>query len=209
VWLRLTLVHTHARAQADALQRLDEFMAAQLSHYEATRQRADGGGVSKLSPYLHFGQLSVRSVAAALATAGGARVSKTFAHRLAWRDLAYWQLHHFPAITHAPLRAAQLARQPWAPPPLAASHLAAWQAGATGYPLVDAGMRELRATGWMQQSVRMVAASFLVRTLHVPWTEGLAWFHDNLVDADMAINSMMWANCGGACMRVVCAAFVC
>ena len=185
-------------SEAAALSRLDDFMASQLPSYEATRQRADGSGVSRLSPYLRFGQLSPRRVAAALHAAGGAKTSRTFAHRLGWRDLAYWQLHHFPAITHAPLRAAQLAAQPWAPPEVADMRLRAWQRGATGYPLVDAGMRELRRSGWMQQSVRMVAASFLIRVLHVPWQHGLAWFHDNLEDADVAINSMMWANAAGA-----------
>ena len=76
------------------------------------------------------------------------------------------------------------------------SRLRAWQQGRTGYPMVDAGMRCLYATGWMHQSVRMVVASFLVEYLGVSWVAGARWFHETLVDADLAINSMMWQNAG-------------
>lgn len=88
-----------------------------------------------------------------------------------WRDLAYWQLHQWPTLPHSGLRE-QLSTRPWAQGAEAAARLEAWRRGRTGFPLVDAGMRELWATGWMQQSVRMVAASFLVDVLNVPWTEG-------------------------------------
>ena len=182
-------------SEAAALSLLEEFVGQGHFSYEAERHRADGRAVSRLSPYLHFGQLSPRRLHAEVMAAGGAGVSKTFAHRLRWRDLAYWQLFTFPHIGTIALRAYSPA---WVEEPLATVRLRAWQAGATGYPLVDAAMRQLRHTGWMQQSVRMVAASFLVRVLHVSWTAGLAWFHDNLVDADLAINAMMWANAAGA-----------
>ena len=187
-------------SEAAALSRCDAYCADALRADVAPRGRAAAASASRLSPYLRFGQLSPRRLAAAAAAAaGGASASsaRAFTRRLTWRDLAYWQLARFPALTHAPLRRC-LEAQAWAPQPQRAARLAAWRRGATGYPLVDAAMRELYATGWMQQSYRMVAASFLVRCLRVPWTEGLAWFHDTLLDADAAINSMMWANCAGA-----------
>jgi deoxyribodipyrimidine photolyase len=179
-------------SEADALSRCDAYCTAELL--------ADGAAASRLSPYLRFGQLSPRRLAAAAAAASGGAstpAARSFTRRLVWRDLAYWQLSRFPAVTHAPLRWS-LDAQSWAQPPQREQRLAAWRRGATGFPLVDAAMRELFATGWMQQRFRMVAASFLVRSLRVPWQDGLAWFHDTLVDADVAINSMMWANCAGA-----------
>ena len=180
-------------SEAQALVTCTAFVRDQLARYEATRHLADGSGVSKLSPYLHFGQLSPRTLSRALDAAGASKVSKTFAHRLTWRDLAYWQLHHFPDLPTLGVRAYE---PPWVDAFTTTTRLAAWQFGRTGYPLVDAAMRELRATGWQHQSMRMVAAAFLVRCLHVSWTHGLQWFHDNLIDADLAINSMMWANSG-------------
>ena len=184
-------------SEAAALRRCDAFCVTQMRDYEAAKARADGSGVSRLSYFLRAGLLSPRRLAVAAAAAGGAAASRTFAHRLHWRDLAYWQLHLYPHLPRTALRPS-LASLPWAPEPLASTRLRAWQRGCTGFPLVDAGMRELRATGWMQQSVRMVVASFLVRVLHVSWTHGLAWFADNLIDADAAINAMMWSNCAGA-----------
>ena len=178
-------------SETDALAAVDVFLRSGLARYEAARHLADGSGVSKLSPYLHFGQLSPRTLAAALEAAETR--SKTYSHRLVWRDLAYWQLHHFPQLPVAGVRCYSPA---WCPPDAAAPRLAAWRAGQTGFPLVDAAMRELRSTGWQQQSMRMVCAAFLVRHLRVSWTHGFEWFHDNLVDADLAINAMMWANSG-------------
>ena len=178
-------------SEADALAAVDVFIRSGLARYEASRHLADGSGVSKLSPYLHFGQLSPRTLATTLEVAETR--SKTYAHRLVWRDLAYWQLHHFPQLPVAGVRCYSPA---WCAPEVAAPRLAAWRAGQTGFPLVDAAMRELRLTGWQQQSMRMVCAAFLVRHLHVAWTAGFDWFHDNLIDADLAINAMMWANSG-------------
>ena len=180
-----------------------------------------------MSPYLRFGQLSARHCHRSLVAAGAKQISKTFTRRVVWRDLAYWQLHHFPRMSEEPIRA-HYAGMRWRDPsgvddseddagPAAAaaaaddddpfggaaffdgeagSPLCRWQEGRTGYPLVDAGMRELRRTGWMQQSVRMVCAAFLVEYLRIHWVHGALWFHDNLVDADLAINSMMWQNAG-------------
>ena len=118
--------------------------------------------------------------------------TKTFGRRLHWRDLASYQLAAFPEMTHKPIRAHYESHE-WSDDRAA---LRAWQTGRTGYPMVDAGMRCLYATGWMHQSVRMVCAAFLVEYLGISWVEGARWFHDTLVDADVAINSMMWQNAG-------------
>ena len=117
---------------------------------------------------------------------------KTFARRLHWRDLASFHLSVFPEMPWRPIRA-HYASHEWSGD---ASALRAWQRGNTGFPMVDAGMRCLYATGWMHQSVRMVVASFLIEYLGISWVDGARWFHDTLVDADLAINSMMWQNAG-------------
>ncbi|CAG9465499.1 unnamed protein product [Pedinophyceae sp. YPF-701] len=176
-----------------ALELLDRFVASSVGGYEADKGFADARGVSKLSPYLHSGQLSARTMLAELARAGAKGASGTLWRRLAWRDLAYWQLHHWPAMCRDPIRGAGYNKMVWNDDPEA---LRAWQEGRTGFPLVDAGMRELWQTGWMQQNVRMAAALCLTEYLGIHWIEGLRWFHDTLVDADLAINSMMWQNAG-------------
>jgi deoxyribodipyrimidine photolyase len=165
-----------------------------LRGYESRRSRADvPEAVSRLSPYLRFGQLSARQLYHAVRDTGLARDQvKTFSRRLHWRDLAYFQLHTFPRMAWQPIRAHYHAHG-WSSD---AAALRAWQRGRTGFPMVDAGMRCLWATGWMHQSVRMVTASFLVEYLGISWVEGARWFHDTLVDADVAINAMMWQNAG-------------
>jgi deoxyribodipyrimidine photo-lyase len=107
---------------------------------------------------------------------------------LGWREFAGHLLYHFPETPVAPLRP-EFATFPWRND---MGSLAAWQKGMTGYPLVDAGMRELWHTGWMHNRVRMVAASFLVKHLLIDWREGAAWFWDTLVDADLANNTLGW-----------------
>jgi deoxyribodipyrimidine photo-lyase len=114
---------------------------------------------------------------------------------LGWREFAHHLLHHFPRTPEEPLRA-EFVRFPWRK---GQEGLRAWQRGRTGYPLVDAGMRELWATGWMHNRVRMVVASFLVKNLLISWREGARWFWDTLVDADLASNTLGWqwtAGCG-------------
>eukprot|EP00892_Ulva_mutabilis_P003954 jgi/Ulvmu1/1930/UM012_0090.1 len=181
-------------SEAAALNLLEDFIACKLEIYESSRALARGDAVSRLSPYLHFGMISPRTVMARLAAAGAKSVSKTFWRRLVWRDLAYWQLHHWPRMPTHSIRPAY-ERQAWA---FDAATLRRWQAGRTGFPLVDAGMRELWATGYMHQNVRMVVACFLTEYLSLHWVHGARWFHDTLVDADLAINSMMWQNAGKA-----------
>ena len=118
-----------------------------------------------------------------------------YLRQLVWREFAHHLLYHFPHTTDRPLRP-NFEHFPWATNTAA---LKAWQRGRTGYPLVDAGMRELWTTGWMHNRVRMVVASFLVKDLLISWTEGTRWFWDTLVDADLANNTLGWqwtAGCG-------------
>ena len=176
---------------------------------EKTRFRADLDLTGALiSPHVRFGELSPRRVVAevskALDRGDGGRAPRslsTFLRRFAWRDLAYWSLWYFPTLCDAPLRP-QYEKQAWADAAAACdagdacSKLRAWQLGLTGFPLVDAAMRQLWVWGWMPNYVRHVVASFLVEHLHLDWRHGEAWFHDTLVDADAAINAFMWQNGG-------------
>jgi deoxyribodipyrimidine photolyase len=173
---------------------LDRFLAegGGLSKYESERHLADASAVARISPYLRFGMLSSRTMYWASKAANAKDLAKTFWRRLVWRDLAYWQLLLFPQMTDEPIRA-HYSGQKWNTD---RTSIERWFQGKTGYPIVDAGMRELWATGWMTQNVRMVVAIFLVEYLNVNWIEGARWFHHTLVDADPAINPMMWQNAG-------------
>lgn len=181
-------------SEAAALGALKRFLApgAGFSRYEKERNLADASGVARISPYLRFGMLSCRLMHWEIKAAGGRHTSVTFWRRLTWRDLAYWQLLHFPKMREVPVRA-HYAGQAWNHSKEA---LTLWQKGQTGFPLVDAGLRELWATGWMAQNVRMAAAVVLCELLNINWVEGEKWFHHTLVDADPAINAMMWQNAG-------------
>ncbi|MGE5284706.1 MAG: cryptochrome/photolyase family protein [Actinomycetota bacterium] len=182
--------------------RLSGFLANAMASYPVDRDRPGREGTSRLSPYLHFGCVgvrqawhAVRSRAGADSAPGAARGAEAFLRQLAWREFARHLLFHCPATVHAPMRL-EFTSFPWRDDPAA---LVAWQEGRTGYPLVDAGMRQLWKTGWMHNRVRMVAASFLVKDLLLPWRMGAAWFFDTLVDADLANNTFGWqwvAGCG-------------
>jgi len=111
-----------------------------------------------------------------------------FMKEVVWREFSYYLLFHFPSLPEEPFRP-EFERFPWAP---AKGALEAWQRGRTGYPIVDAGLRELWQTGWMHNRVRMITASFLIKDLLVPWQDGEAWFWDTLVDADLASNAASW-----------------
>ena len=184
--------------------RLKAFFAGCADTYDEQRNQPGIEGTSRLSPHLHFGEISPRQIwaaARARAKASGvfpsSRGIQTFLSEIGWREFAHHLLHHFPWTPEQPLRPA-FARFPWAQDPGGAG-LRAWQRGCTGYPIVDAGMRQLWHTGWMHNRVRMIAASFLVKHLRLPWTEGAAWFWDTLVDADLANNTLGWqwsAGCG-------------
>jgi len=177
--------------EVGARERLDRFLAEALAAYPTGRDRPDRPGTSRLSPHLHFGEVSARQAwhAARAAREGQARdAAAAFVRELGRREFAYHLLFHFPETPEQPLRKS-FAAFPWKQD---VSRLAAWQRGRTGYPFVDAGMRELWRTGWMHNRVRMVAASFLVKDLLIPWQDGAAWFWDTLVDADLANNTLGW-----------------
>ena len=172
-----------------------------MGDYGALRDLPGVTGTSRLSPHLHFGEISPRQcwhAANTFAEARGGAVSKggqDFLRELVWREFSYHLLHHWPTLPERPFRA-DFERFPWRADDDA---LRAWEAGRTGYPIVDAGMRELWHTGWMHNRVRMVVASFLVKHLLIPWQAGEAWFWDTLVDADLANNAASWqwvAGCG-------------
>jgi len=169
-----------------------------LRQYAEDRDRPDRQGTSGLSPHLHFGEVSPRQVWHDVRAASEpyfAAHADPFLRQLGWREFAHHVLWHFPHTATQPLRE-QFADFPWQDNQAA---LRAWQRGRTGYPLVDAAMRQLWSTGWMHNRLRMVVASFLTKHLLVPWQAGAAWFHDTLVDADLANNVLGWqwtAGCG-------------
>jgi deoxyribodipyrimidine photo-lyase len=185
-----------------AWRRLEHFLEAALFDYPAARDRLDCAGTSGLSAHLHFGEIGPRQVWQALERLkrydSRPRVlaaAETFQRQLLWREFAHHLLEHFPATPHEPLYA-KYEDFPWRDDP---ERLEAWQRGRTGIPLVDAGMRELWATGFMHNRARMVVASFLTRNLGLHWLHGARWFWDTLVDADLANNTLGWqwaAGCG-------------
>ena len=173
---------------------LDSFLHRAIDSYAGDRDRPDRVGTSRLSPFLHFGEISARQVWHAVRRARSAG-GEAFLRELVWREFSYHLLFHFPHTPQQPLRP-EFRGFPWR---VEERELKAWTRGQTGYPLVDAGMRELWHTGWMHNRVRMLAASFLVKHLLIPWQEGAAWFWDALADADLANNTMGWqwtAGCG-------------
>ena len=184
-----------------ARQRLTPFVSDVVGDYATVRDLPAQVGTSRLSPHLHFGEISPRTVwhavRAKLASQElpGGPGAEAYLKELGWREFAHHLLFHFPNTTDQPLRT-EFAKFPWEDNP---SALRAWQRGRTGFPIVDAGMRELWATGWMHNRVRMIVASFLVKDLRLHWRLGAAWFWNTLVDADLASNSLGWqwsAGCG-------------
>ena len=169
---------------------LRRFRREALSAYPVNRDRPDLPGTSRLSPHLHFGEVSPGEVWRAVMAGmrDNPKASESYLRQLVWREFAYHLLYHFPATAEQPLRP-EFAKFPWRTRP---KWFDAWKRGRTGYPLVDAGMRELWRTGWMHNRVRMVAASFLVKHLLISWQEGAKWFWDTLVDADLANNTLGW-----------------
>jgi deoxyribodipyrimidine photo-lyase len=180
--------------EAGAQARLERFLAAAIEGYKEERNRPDLESTSRLSPHLHFGEISPRQLWHAARGREG-RGAEHFVSELLWREFSYHLLFHFPELPERNWRASFDAF-PWADDPAA---LEAWRRGRTGYPIVDAGMRELWQTGWMHNRVRMIAGSFLVKDLMLPWQRGKEWFWDTLVDADLANNAASWqwvAGCG-------------
>jgi deoxyribodipyrimidine photo-lyase len=183
-----TMDETWRPGEAGAHARLRAFASKPLASYAKTRDRPDCDGTSALSPYLHFGEISARQVWHALAAKGAKVADSTFAAELIWREFAHHLIYHFPHTVLEPLDR-RFERFAWSRD---TAHLQAWQRGRTGIPIVDAGMRQLWATGWMHNRVRMIVASFLVKNLRIHWLEGARWFWDTLVDADLANNTLNW-----------------
>jgi len=188
--------------EAGAHRNLDEFIDSALFAYRNGRDRPGIAGTSRLSPHLHFGEIGPRQIWHAATTRSIAETGsptapgvETFLSEIAWREFAHHLLYHFPTLPETPLRP-EFVAFPWRDDPAGQD---AWQRGMTGYPIVDAGMRELWTTGWMHNRVRMIAASFLIKDLLLPWRAGEDWFWDTLVDADLANNAASWqwvAGCG-------------
>ncbi len=170
-----------------ANKKLKRFLKEAVADYETGRDQPDDYGTSRMSPHLHFGEISPHKIWYALQTQSSDG-SQAYLRELGWREFAYHVLVNFPETPDQPLRS-QFENFPWKHN---AKALRAWQRGQTGYPIVDAGMRELWTTGWMHNRVRMIVASFLTKDLLIDWREGAQWFWDTLVDADLANNTMGW-----------------
>ena len=188
---------------AGAKKRLDRFLQSALFDYSTRRDLPGEEGVSGLSPHLHFGELSPQQIwravrrAEQIARETGSSPANSdgspYLRQLIWREFAHHLLFHFPHTPDQPLRP-EFEQFPWI---ASEQTLTRWQKGLTGYPIVDAGMRQLWQTGWMHNRVRMIVGSFLVKDLLLSWQDGAAWFWDTLVDADLANNTLGWQWIGG------------
>ncbi|EMY32646.1 deoxyribodipyrimidine photolyase [Arthrobacter crystallopoietes BAB-32] len=184
---------------------LEDFVDGALADYEQGRDRPAVQGTSRLSPYLRWGHVSpfqVRAAVLAREAERGSSAVRAYLGELGWREFCWHQLYHHPLLAKQNLRP-EFDAFPWQRPGSGGGdgndggaspsvRLLAWQRGRTGVPLVDAGQRELWATGWMHNRVRMVSASFLVKNLGIDWRLGEHWFWDTLVDADPATNPASW-----------------
>ena len=185
-----------------AHQLLSDFLDRTVAEYPDLRDRPDLDGTSRLSPHLHFGEISPHQIwhetRIRLTAQKGKSMqagAEAFLRQIVWREFAFHLLFHFPETADCPLRP-EFKKFPWR---RNKKQLQAWRDGQTGYPFIDAGMRELLNTGTMHNRVRMAAASFLVKDLTIPWQEGAAWFWQRLADADLANNTLGWqwtAGCG-------------
>jgi|TARA_B110000259_G_scaffold35206_1_gene39367 deoxyribodipyrimidine photo-lyase len=181
--------------EVGALERLSAFLEGELTNYKQGRDYPALKSVSRLSPHLHFGEVSPNQVWYASKFLESSDDQEHFLRELAWREFSYNLLYHFPALPTDNLQT-NFDSFPWVENE---ESLRRWQEGKTGYPLVDAGMRELWQTGYMHNRVRMVVGSFLVKNLLLHWHHGERWFWDCLLDADLANNSASWqwvAGCG-------------
>jgi len=183
-----------------ARKRLTDFLRESVDHYAEGRDRPDRDYTSRLSPHLAFGEISPLTIwheTRARIDAGdiAQKSAEKFLSEIAWREFSYNLLFHHGDLPVEPLRK-EFASFDWRAD---TDGLKAWQKGLTGYPIVDAGMRQLWRTGWMHNRVRMIVASFLIKDQLIHWRDGEAWFWDTLVDADLANNAASWqwvAGCG-------------
>lgn len=178
-----------------AQNRLQQFIDESLSQYKDGRNFPAQPFVSKLSPHLHFGEISPNQIWHELRKIGDNKHIEHFCSELGWREFSYNKLYYHPGLPMENLQT-KFDAFAWVEDQ---SLLTAWQKGQTGIPMVDAGMRELWQTGYMHNRVRMITGSFLVKNLRLHWHHGQAWFWDTLIDADLANNSFNWqwvAGCG-------------
>lgn len=194
--------HTYWKpGEEEALKKVRNFFKKNIQKYNCARDLPDTEGTSRLSPHFHFGEIHPQRVLRMLADKYG-DLNKIrdpnviqFMKEILWREFSYHLLQHFPKTPTQPLRESYKAF-PWKKNQ---KLFTAWTKGKTGYPIVDAGMRQLWQTGWMHNRVRMITASFLIKHLGISWKEGAKWFWDTLVDADLANNTQGWqwtAGCG-------------
>ena len=179
--------------EAAAQQRFATFIDEGLGFYKDGRNLPDQPYVSRLSPHLHFGEISPNQLWYTVRSIGGD--AEHFCRQLGWREFSHSLLYYNPQLPHQNLQT-KFDDFAWVDN---AAYLRAWQNGQTGIPMVDAGMRELWQTGYMHNRVRMIVGSFLVKNLRLHWHHGERWFWDTLVDADLANNSASWqwiAGCG-------------
>ena len=176
--------------EAGGQARLRRFLAEGLASYGERRNLPGIASTSMLSPHIVWGEVSLAQAwfAADAAAENAGKGLAVFQSELLWREFSIYQLWHHPDLPEQPLRR-NFAAMAWRDDP---AGLAAWQRGQTGFPIVDAGMRQLWQTGWMHNRVRMIVASFLTKHLLLPWQAGEAWFWDTLVDADLAANAASW-----------------
>lgn len=191
-------LHGHwTPGEAGARQRLADFVDEALADYPEGRDRPDRDGTSRLSPHLHHGELSPRQVWQATRGHAG-QGQRKFRAELGWREFGYHLLWHFPETPQANFNP-RFNGFSWRAGQAAGGDLEAWQRGQTGIDIIDAGMRQLWASGWMHNRVRMLVGSLLTKNLGIHWREGARWFWDTLVDADLANNTLGWqwvAGCG-------------
>ena len=195
-WHRGMMSHWEVGEDA-AHRRLEEFCRQGLEDYRAARDFPARDGTSRLSPHLHFGELSPHQAWQRISQAehsGGGPGAAAFLRELAWREFSYSLMYHFPDLPEKNFNP-RFDSFEWLDN---ASGLEAWRRAETGFPLVDAGLRELWQTGYMHNRVRMVVASFLIKNMLVHWRTGEEWFWDCLVDADLANNSASWQWCAGS-----------
>jgi deoxyribodipyrimidine photo-lyase len=177
--------------------RLEQFCEDRLQDYRRARDFPAIDATSRISPHLHFGEISPHQLwqrIEHLASRGDTDGATHFLRELGWREFSFHLLYHFPGLPEDNFNA-RFDRFEWRADPAA---LALWQRGQTGFPIVDAGMRELWQTGYMHNRVRMIVASFLIKNLLIHWRNGADWFWDCLFDADLANNSASWQWCAGS-----------
>ncbi|MGB3456137.1 MAG: deoxyribodipyrimidine photo-lyase, partial [Litorimonas sp.] len=184
-WGSKMMAH-HTPGEAGAKDRLEDFLAGPIEHYAAGRNRPDKDLTSRLSPHLAHGEISPRQIWDACRD--NEHSSRKFLSEIGWREFSYTLLYYNPGLATENFADGYDA--------MAWDHdeqaFEAWTKGRTGYPFVDAGMRQLWETGWMHNRVRMVVASFLIKHLMIDWRDGEDWFWDTLLEADLAANAASW-----------------